>query len=112
MHWIRNLHTTTYKIMHTNQYLFKSAEKSIPEMITYKTQEDEPEKLDALLHPLVRKWFFSRFPSYSLPQRFGVSEIHSRKNILITAPTGSTKTLTGFLSVLNELIDSSEKGIL
>src|SRR3989338_4786416 len=39
-------------------------------------------------------------------------EIHSRNNILISAPTGATKTLTGFLSILNELIDSSEKGIL
>src|SRR3989338_2670487 len=39
-------------------------------------------------------------------------EIHSRNNILVSAPTGATKTLTGFLSILNELIDSSEKGIL
>jgi len=39
-------------------------------------------------------------------------EIHSRNNILVSAPTGATKTLTGFLSILNELIDSSIKGIL
>jgi ATP-dependent helicase Lhr and Lhr-like helicase len=43
---------------------------------------------------------------------YGVMEIHSRNNILISAPTGATKTLTGFLSILNELIDNSEKGIL
>ena len=47
-----------------------------------------------------------------MPQLHGVMEIHSRNNILVSAPTGATKTLTAFLSILNELIDSSEKGIL
>ncbi len=81
-------------------------------MITTKTEPDTPEALERILHPLVRRWFFSRFPSFSLPQRYGVMEIQSRKNILISAPTGATKTLTAFLSVLNELVDSAEKGIL
>jgi len=71
-----------------------------------------PEELDNILNPTIRKWFHSRFPSYSLPQKFGVMEIHSRKNVLISAPTGATKTLTGFLSILNELVDSAEKGEL
>lgn len=39
-------------------------------------------------------------------------EIHSRRNVLISAPTGATKTLTGFLSILNELVDSAQKKIL
>ena len=43
---------------------------------------------------------------------YGVMEVHSRQNILVSAPTGATKTLTAFISVLNELIDASEKGIL
>ena len=30
----------------------------------------------------------------------------------MSAPTGATKTLTGFLAILNELVDSAEKGIL
>jgi len=70
------------------------------------------EQINQILNPIVKKWFFTRFKEYSLPQLFGVMEIHSRQNILISAPTGATKTLTGFLSILNELIDSSEKGIL
>lgn len=69
-------------------------------------------QLDSILNPTVKKWFYSRFPSFSLPQQFGVMEIHSRNNVLISAPTGATKTLTGFLSILNELVDSSEKGLL
>ncbi len=81
-------------------------------MITTKEKPNSEEELNRILNPLVRKWFFSRFKSYSLPQLFGVLEIHSRNNILVTAPTGATKTLTGFLSILNELVDNAEKGIL
>ncbi|MBI2208006.1 ATP-dependent helicase [Candidatus Woesearchaeota archaeon] len=72
----------------------------------------KPEQINNILNPIVKKWFFNTFKEYSLPQLYGVMEIHSRNNILISAPTGATKTLTGFLSILNELIDSSEKGIL
>lgn len=81
-------------------------------MIIKKDTPDKAEDVDKLLHPLVKKWFYSRFSSYSLPQLYGVSEIHARKNILICAPTGATKTLTAFLSILNELVDSAKKGIL
>jgi ATP-dependent helicase Lhr and Lhr-like helicase len=81
-------------------------------MIKKKEQPDAAEDLNQILHPIVKKWFDSRFPSYSLPQLFGVLEIHSRKNILVSAPTGATKTLTGFLAILNDLVDSHEKGIL
>src|SRR3989344_2580328 len=58
----------------------------------------------AILHPLVREWFFSKFKEFSLPQLYGVMEIHLGRNILVSAPTGSTKTLTGFLAILNELV--------
>lgn len=81
-------------------------------MIKRKEKPAKPETVRKLLNPIVEKWFFSRFKSFSLPQLFAVNEIHSRNNILVSAPTGATKTLTGFLSVLNELVDSSEKGIL
>lgn len=70
------------------------------------------EDINMVLNPIVKKWFFTKFKEYSLPQLYGVMEIRSRNNILISAPTGATKTLTGFLSILNELIDSKEKGIL
>ena len=81
-------------------------------MTTYSEKPCKPEELKNMLNPLVKEWFFSRFREFSLPQLYGVMEIHSRSNILVSAPTGATKTLTAFLSILNELIDSSEKGIL
>lgn len=81
-------------------------------MVTYKHEPDREEDLKELLHPIVKKWFFTKFKEFSLPQLYGVMEIHKRNNILVSAPTGATKTLTGFLSILNELIDSAEKGVL
>ncbi len=69
-------------------------------------------QLKSVLHPLVNRWFFSKFKEFSLPQLHGVMEIHNRRNVLISAPTGATKTLTGFLAILNELVDSALKGIL
>ena len=81
-------------------------------MIDNLEKPHKPEQIRHILNPIVDKWFFTRFKEFSLPQLFGVMEIHSRNNILVSAPTGATKTLTAFLSILNELIDNSEKGIL
>ncbi len=81
-------------------------------MIEYSEKQFKPEQIRHILNSIVDKWFFTRFKQFSLPQLHAVMEIHSRNNILVSAPTGATKTLTAFLSILNELIDSSEKGIL
>ncbi len=82
------------------------------EKLIYKKEPERPEDLINILNPLVKQWFFSKFPKFSIPQLYGVMPIHSRENILVSAPTGATKTLTGFLSILNELVDLSQKGIL
>lgn len=66
------------------------------------------EKLD----PLVKEWFFSRFDDFSPAQKYAVLRIFERKNILISAPTGGTKTLTAFLSILNYLVSLSKKNEL
>ena len=81
-------------------------------MVQYMEKPYKAEQIRTILHPFVDKWFFTRFSEFSIPQLFGVMEVHSRSNILISAPTGATKTLTSFLSIINELVDSSEKGIL
>jgi len=65
-----------------------------------------------ILDPLVKEWFFSRFDDFSLPQLYGVLPIHQRKNILISAPTGGTKTLTAFLSIINYLVSLARKNEL
>jgi len=65
--------------------------------------------IEKILHPFVKEWFFSKFKAFSLPQKYGVLSIWERKNILISAPTGSTKTLTSFLAILNYLVILSDK---
>ena len=72
----------------------------------------EKEKIVKTLHPLVKEWFFSKFKEFSLTQTYGVPAIWERKNILISAPTGGTKTLTAFLSILNYLVMLAEKNQL
>jgi len=62
-----------------------------------------------MLCPLVSEWFFNKFKKFSDTQLYGVKKIHDRKNILISAPTGGTKTLTAFLSILNYLVELSLK---
>ena len=81
-------------------------------MITYKEKPNEEKELFEILHPIVKSWFNNKFNKFSLPQLYGVMEVHSRNNVLISAPTGATKTLTGFMAIINELIDSSIKGII
>ena len=81
-------------------------------MLTNKETPDSEEAVLATLNPLVKQWFFSRFEEFSNPQLYGVTEVHARNNILVSASTGSGKTLTSFLAILNELVDCAEKGIL
>ena len=70
------------------------------------------EEIEKILHPLVREWFFLKFQDFSESQKFGVMNIHNKQNILISAPTGGGKTLTAFLSILNQLVSLSEKNKL
>jgi ATP-dependent helicase Lhr and Lhr-like helicase len=65
-----------------------------------------------ILNPLVKEWFFSRFKDFSFTQLYGVKTINDRKNVLISAPTGGTKTLTAFLSIINYLVGLALKNEL
>jgi len=72
-------------------------------------RERTDKEIQASLHPLVKEWFFSKFKEFSPTQRYGVMNVWERKNTLISAPTGGTKTLTAFLSILNYLISLAER---
>ncbi len=65
-----------------------------------------------IMHPLFKEWFFSRFKSFSEPQKYAIYNIHCRTNTLVSAATGSGKTISGFGAILNELIGLSEKNML
>lgn len=79
--------------------------------ITYIETSDE-KTLRQLLHPLVHEWFFTKFKAFSPTQLHAVKHIHDRKNILVSAPTGGTKTLTAFLAIINYLVELASKNEL
>jgi len=81
-------------------------------VVTFQKKPNTDEEIFRILNPIVEKWFRNKFKTFCLPQKYAVVDIHSRQNVLVSAATGSGKTLTSFLSILNELIDSSVKGIL
>ncbi len=63
---------------------------------TLKSPFTDEESL-SVLNPYVRKWFTSNYSELTPPQKFAFKLISSKKNVLITAPTGSGKTMAGFL---------------
>ncbi len=63
-------------------------------------------------HPLIARWFAGKFGQPTEPQRLGWPSIAAGELTLIAAPTGSGKTLTAFLAVLDRLIKEGEAGTL
>lgn len=62
---------------------------------------------------VVREWWTRSFSGYgelfTPPQRIAVPLIHDEKNVLICSPTGSGKTLSAFISILNKLFVLSRR---
>lgn len=66
----------------------------------------------AWAHPVVREWFLGRFGSPTEPQIAGWPAILRGEPTLISAPTGSGKTLTAFLVCLDGLLRQALEGTL
>ncbi|MBN2329409.1 MAG: DEAD/DEAH box helicase, partial [Candidatus Omnitrophica bacterium] len=58
----------------------------------------------SLFHPLIQQWFCQRIGEPTEVQRLSWPKIARGDHLLITAPTGSGKTLTAFLWALDQLI--------
>ncbi len=79
------------------------------------TRADKPfseEESLSVLNPYVSEWFKSSFGELTPPQRYAFRLISERKNVLIAAPTGSGKTMSGFTSIISRLFDYSMEGKL
>ena len=77
-------------------------------MIEYLTKPNNDKEIFAALNPIVAKWFKQKFGSFCESQQYAILNIRKRKNILVSAPTGSGKTLCAFSSILNYLINLAE----
>ncbi|MFZ2473110.1 MAG: DEAD/DEAH box helicase [Methanothrix sp.] len=70
----------------------------------------------SLFHPIVSDWWLASFRSaeglFTAPQRQAVPLISQGKNVLICSPTGSGKTLSAFISIINQLFIMAVKGDL
>jgi ATP-dependent Lhr-like helicase len=55
-------------------------------------------------HPLIRRWFESRFAAPTDAQVQAWPIIARGEHVLVSAPTGSGKTLTAFLSAIDSLV--------
>ena len=65
-----------------------------------------------LMEPLISTWFKEKFDVLTEPQAKAIPIIHERKNVLVSSPTGSGKTLTAFTSIINELTKYAAEGKL
>jgi len=65
-----------------------------------------------LFHSIVAEWFRSRFDRPTRPQAEGWPSIARGLDTLITAPTGSGKTLSAFLTCIDRLVRSGLEGTL
>ena len=81
-------------------------------MIEYLSKPFSDEESLSSLNPYVRKWFEDSFSELTPPQKFTFKLIGEGKNVLVTAPTGSGKTISGFLSIISKLFDKSLAGDL
>lgn len=81
-------------------------------MIEYMQEPYPDEQTLGCLHPLVREWFENKFKGLSPPQRYSIYNINYGMNTLISSPTGSGKTLSAFLAIINRLIVLQQDGKL
>jgi len=63
-------------------------------------------------HPVVSDWFSGRYAAPTDPQAQGWPHIAAGEHTLIAAPTGSGKTLTAFLAVIDRLFKEAAAGRL
>ncbi len=70
------------------------------------------EEVLSLMNPLIQEWFRLKFTELTEPQSYAVPLIHARKNVIVSSPTGSGKTMTAFLAIINELLNIQKQGRL
>ena len=79
-------------------------------MVKYIKERRSKGEILKSFEPIVRKWFNERFNDLTPPQAMAVPLIENKENVLVSSPTGTGKTLTAFLSILNGFFKKYKKG--
>ena len=79
-------------------------------MVKYITNRKSKDEVLSGFEPLISKWFNSKFDDLTPPQSMAVPLIHEKENVLVSSPTGSGKTLTAFLSIINNFLKIHKDG--
>ena len=70
----------------------------------YLDSYEETEVLLSKLSQPVRDWFKDKFPDFTDPQKMAIPSIIDGEHLLLCSPTGSGKTLTAFLTIIDKLV--------
>ena len=80
--------------------------------IKYVTEPAEGEDIFNRLSAPVKNWFKDKFPDFTEPQKYAIPRILDGEHLLLCSPTGSGKTLTAFLSIIDDLVSRAIDGSL
>ena len=86
--------------------------EALPRISRVETDRATNEKLFAVLHPRLARWFRFTYQRFTDAQLRCVPSILEGRSILLTSPTGSGKTLAGFLGVFDHVLRELEAGAL
>lgn len=64
------------------------------------------------LDDIISSWFNDSYTGLTDPQIRAIPLIHAKENVLVSSPTGTGKTLSGFLAIINELFSMARNGTL
>ncbi|QOR93863.1 ATP-dependent helicase [Thermosphaera chiliense] len=72
-------------------------------MITYADKDFTKEEVYNLLLPFVREWLIQQYGDLTPVQRKTIPLVKEGKNVLVSSPTGTGKTLAVFLGIIDNL---------
>ncbi len=81
-------------------------------MISYQKKKHTMEQVLSTMDPAISKWFSSKFSELTEPQAYAIPLIEEQKSVLISSPTGSGKTISAFLAIINRLYALAREGKL
>ncbi len=81
-------------------------------MISYQKKRYTMDQVLSKMDPAIQKWFRSKFKALTEPQAFAIPLIEDQKSVLISSPTGSGKTISAFLAIIDRLYALHREGKL